>query len=438
MNIISMDFGTSSLKLSVIDEKLNLIESVKEDYSYKIAEPEFVEIEPQHIISALTKALKNLSFDLRKIEGICYDTFSPSVVFMDTNGDPLYPIITHLDRRSKEESDFIREKIGIEDFMEITGILPFIGGTSITTVLWMKKHYPEIYEKSNLIGHLNTYLHRFLTGLLSTDTVNASMTGMYDTIGRKGWAKDLIHDVGLTAAKLPIINTPGILLGNLINHELISLGLKRGIPVSIGTNDIASAQFGADNDQTGDVLMVSGSSDMISILTDKALINKSYYLRASVNNNLWQIFGITTSGFALEWVRSQFFSEFDIDSFYSKIINKALSAGPRDVVYLPYITGDRHSLEVRKGAFEGIDLSTTRYNLLSAMIHGIHDPIGNILAIVENDNSLKRTIKLTGGLCSNQALVSFKENIFNDYKFEVLQDCPIKGNAKMFFKFSKS
>ena len=128
MNIISMDFGTSSLKLSVINEDLDIIETVKENYDFYIPEKGWVEIKPDDLIQALINGIKKLKVNLKTIEGLCYDTFSPSVVFMDFEGNPLYPVITHLDRRSSDESNFICNNFGLDFYHKITGTLPFPGG----------------------------------------------------------------------------------------------------------------------------------------------------------------------------------------------------------------------------------------------------------------------------------------------------------------------
>ncbi len=431
MNILSMDFGTSSLKLAVLDDYSNIIESVKENYDLYIPTANQIEIKAEDIINAMLSALKKLTTDLKSIDGLCYDTFSPSVVFMDEDGIPYYPIITHLDRRSINESNFICKHFGTNSFHNLTGTLPFPGGTSITSIFWVNNNLKNIFNSAYKIGHLNTFIHKYLTGLWGIDTVNASMTGIYNTIKNDNWSDELLKMIDLSEDKLPDIKKPGESFGNLNNQEIISLGIKKGIPVCMGTNDIAAAQIGADNNSAGDILQVSGSSDMISILTDKPVTNQSYYLRCSANENLWQIFAITSSGFALEWIRKELFREIDIDFFYSENIMNALKTGPNNVIYHPYISGDRQSLEVKKGIFEGIELNTTRENMLAALIIGFHVPIITTLKTAENFIKLNKNLKCTGGLTKNENIINYKKNVFNNYDIQVVDECPLIGNAKL-------
>ena len=274
-------------------------------------------------------------------------------------------------------------------------------------------------------------MHKYLTGLWVIDTVNASMSGLYNTITKNSWSEDILSFADISKDLFPEVKEPGEHLGFLNNHELISMGIKKGIPVCTGTNDIASAQIGAKNNSAGDILQVSGSSDMISILTDNPVINKSYYLRCSANKNLWQIFAITSSGFALEWIRKELFRDIDIETFYSEEIKKALDTGSNDVIFHPYISGDRQSLEIKKGIFEGIELNTCRENILAAMIEGFHLPITATLKTAENFIKLSREIKTTGGLTKNQNIIAYKQKIFKDYKLYVFNECPLIGNVKL-------
>ncbi len=87
---------------------------------------------------ALFTAAEKLDPDLRrKVEYLCYDTFSPSPVILDRDGDLVYEnIITHMDRRSRPQTAFIDNRVGKDHYMSISGIYPFPGGCSAMTYIW--------------------------------------------------------------------------------------------------------------------------------------------------------------------------------------------------------------------------------------------------------------------------------------------------------------
>lgn len=55
--------------------------------------------------------------------------------------------------------------MGRDRFLSINGNLPFPGGISLTSIMWLKQHHPSLYRRTFRFGHLNTYLHRLFTGL---------------------------------------------------------------------------------------------------------------------------------------------------------------------------------------------------------------------------------------------------------------------------------
>jgi sugar (pentulose or hexulose) kinase len=128
MYILSLDYGTSSLKLSVLDEELKTVRSASVPYGYHVENNDWITIDSDLVYKSLVEGMKKLADLAGKIEIIAYDTFSPSLTFMDQDGNPLHPIITHLDRRAKEQSRQIRREMGAKEYQAITGIFPFTGG----------------------------------------------------------------------------------------------------------------------------------------------------------------------------------------------------------------------------------------------------------------------------------------------------------------------
>ena len=71
------------------------------------------------LFGATNRAARRLPAELRDQVGVlCYDTFSPSPVFIAKDGTLAYPnIITHMDRRSRAITDFINETVGKEQVL---------------------------------------------------------------------------------------------------------------------------------------------------------------------------------------------------------------------------------------------------------------------------------------------------------------------------------
>lgn len=439
MYILSVDFGTSSVKIAILDYNCNVVEMVSIDYKYRILNEDWVELDPDEVFSAMLTGIKRMSKYLDEVEAVAYDTFSPSMVFMDKGGVALYPIITHLDRRSKKQTQMILDQIGKEDFQSITGVLPFTGGVSITTILWVMENMPKVFANTYKFGHLNTYIYHKLTDVWAIDPTNASMMGLYETTKWGSWSDDILKTFGIPMDKLPPILLAGTIAGSLTKKASKLTGLREGIPIALGSNDATTAQIAMGNKEVGDILNISGSSEIISIITDKPITNEKYYLRNAITPGKWQVFAITVGGFAVDWFRGEFYKDMDKDRFFNielpfvieNYIHKA------SVEFSPHIAGNRQSLVTQRGAFYGLTLDTTRRDMLAALLLAIHEPIVDTLNICKEFIPLSKTIKLTGGML-HEPYLNLKKAILNEYKIFIKSDCPIIGNAILMLESMKN
>lgn len=435
MYYLSIDFGTSTVKMEILDDDLRVLASEKQEYPYILLPGEKVEIDPEVLFEATAQAANRLPAELRdQVKVLCYDTFSPSPVFIAEDGTLAYPnIITHMDRRSRAITEYIDEVVGKDKYQSIAGIYPFAGGAGIMTVLWMQQNEPEVLERTHRIGHLPTYVHHRLTGEWMVDLVNASMLGLYETTSQGGWSHELLDTFGLKHEWFSEIRNPGELLGTLLPEVAETLGIPAGIAVAVGTNDMAAAQMGAHNDRAGRIMNTAGSSDMVSILVDRPVTHPGYYLRNSALPGIWQIYATTAGGFGIDWFYEQFCTEMDRETFNNEYLPSCvdlLPDGLGEVEWDPYLTGDRQSLEKRTGAWHGLTLAATRDQMLAAMLKSMNSCLYDVVKLADEVTELDKVIKITGGL-STPAFIKLKEQEFPGFSFEVVDNCSVLGNVEL-------
>ena len=300
------------------------------------------------------------------------------------------------------------------------------------TLLWIKQNQPEFLERTYRIGHLTTFVHKQFTGEWMVDLVNASMLGLYETLTQGGWSRDLLDAFGLDEKWFSEIRNPGTVLGKLVPEIAARLGVRSGVPVTVGTNDMAAAQVGAGNVEPGCIMNTAGSSDMVSILTDRPVVNPHYYLRNSALPGMWQIYATTAGGFALDWFHEQLARDLTKDEFYEEFIPKALGEFERDgeVSFDPFLTGDRQSLEKRTGAWQGLTLAATREEMLAAMLKSMNRVLNTTIREAAEVVELKPVIKLAGGM-STKPFVQLKEREIPGFAFEVVENCSIIGTVAL-------
>jgi sugar (pentulose or hexulose) kinase len=432
MNILAVDIGTSSVKAALLDGEFNILCTGKASYKIRTTNIDWVELDAGEIMGAIIKAVKEIP-GAGDAELICFDNFSPSMLLMDENGDAMHPVITHLDRRSKKQTQDILNRFGKDRFQAITGIQPFTGGASVTSVMWLMENRAEAWRAAARVGHINTYVYKQFTGVWAADPVNASQTGMYQTINEGGWSEEICDAFSIPPEKLPEVMNAGKITGGLTKRYAGLMGVAEGTPVALGTNDAAAAQIGAGNRKPGGILNISGSSDMVSIITDKPIVNDKYYTRAFCLPGLWQFYVTTAGGFAVDWFKDQFYRDLSDRMFYDEEFEEAARmCTDKDLIVActPYLAGDRQSLEPKRASFSGLTLDATRRQMLAALLLAMHEPMRSVLDICGAFMDFEETIKLTGGMLS-PAFIELKGRLFPEYSFEVYDDCPLKGSARL-------
>lgn len=147
------------------------------------------------------------------------------------------PII-YSDRRSTEEAEIFREKIGTQRLFEITANSPMAGAMSGTSMLWIKRNLPDIYERTYCFGHVNTLMAYMLCGNFAIDHSNASYTLLYETTGRGVWSEEICEKIGIDMKKLPPLHRSTDVVGTLIHPVLLAMGLPADTKIVIGPAEI--------------------------------------------------------------------------------------------------------------------------------------------------------------------------------------------------------
>jgi len=428
--ILALDIGTSSLKVGLFNRNLQMLTTRRAEYSYHSSGMCF-QIEPEKVWKAFLKVMEELRDYLNKVELIVPCVFSPALMALDEDGNALYPAIIHWDRRSVKQAKEALAKVGKEKFLRIAGNIPYPGGISLTSILWLKEKKKKVFEKAFKFGHMNTFFVKRLTDQWSIDPTNASLTGLYNTIAYSDWSEEMAEELEVPVEKLPPVVPSTEIVGKVTREVARNTGIRFGTPVMMGSNDTSSAAVGAGVLESGQILSISGSSEILTICMDRPIPDEKYYLRTHPLPNKWLMFDITTGGFALEWFRSQFCREMSQEEFYHSYLKKLLKKKMSyRVNFNPHLAGDRTSLRQKKASFSGLTLSTTRDDCMFALMEGTVGRMKKTLQKMAKLIDLNKTIYLTGG-GANEALIDYKRRLFSGFNIVVKNNCSLAGCAFM-------
>jgi len=293
-----------------------------------------------------------------------------------------------------------KTRLGEERHLNLCGSRPIPGGISSTTWAWYLRHEPARLHRADLVGHLNTFLHRQLTGARVIDPSNASFTGLYNTLKLDGWSSELCANLGVDTKLLPEVLEADRIGGVITPEAARRFGLRAGTPMMTGIMD-GSAGMLLTGAKIGQLFNVVGSTDVLALCTDKPKPHPRLLTRALGVQGKWlQVSTLAAAGSAIYWARTQFFPEIAVKEFPALLhdLSSQGAAASESVRFEPYLAGERVNIDQRQGAFTGLTLATTRTHMLSAIIESLtHASAERLPLLAATGTKMLRTVAVSGG-----------------------------------------
>jgi xylulokinase len=428
MRVLAIDVGSSSVKAAVVSGKRLLTPAVRVPFQTRFDSGR-AEVVPGDILRALRRAAASLS--LAKVGVVSLAGMAPSWLAMDSSGQPLTPIVTHQDRRSREEATQFVSEFGQKRLLAITGNLPFPGGISCTTARWFSSHARLLLRRADLVGHVTTWLLRHLCHARVMDPSNASFTGLYRTLSLDGWQDELVKYAGLRTSQLPEVRDGADEGGRLVGDGARLLSLPRGTPVLTGVMDTSAALL-AVGAKPGQLVNASGTTDVLGICVDRPRPHPQLLTRAVGTDGVWlQVSTIASAGSTLRWLHETLFGELTEAAFYRLVTRLATRPPePSSVRFEPYLAGDRMTLQQKQGAFTGLSLATTREQLLYAAVDSMARTSAARLPLLTRGRAPLREVLVTGGAGKVLWRVLHRDWQGN-WRFRQINEVNLRGLARL-------
>ena len=414
-HIIGIDIGTSGIKVGAMNRAGELGFLEYQPYSLLYPKMGWVEIDLEDIWNKTKTLLLKVWQQVEpagKVDAISLSTFCNSSVFLNKEGEPLYPGILYLDQRSKAEADWIKKQISEDRLFEVTKNRLEPGMYTVTTHLWFKNHHPELYDQTYKWGNLSTFILHKLSGNFVMDWTQSSFTGIYD-VENYHWSPELYEKMGIDRDKLPDVVDPCSIIGEY-GHPFLS---AERIPVIAGAADTAcsAAALGIG---VNEMFESVGTSNVFTVCTDRpALLDKRFLNRCHIIKNRWLSHGaMSFPGAAIQWFYEQFLKPEGHSKEVLEDLCKQSVPGCRGVFFLPYMQGERAPIwdPNARGVFAGIHLNTTKADMFRAVLEGCAFGLKQINEIIESKYQLHtESYQSIGGGAKNREWAQIKATVLN-------------------------
>lgn len=359
MYFTGIDIGTTSTKAVVFDVSGKVLAQKSVAYEMSHAEPNWSEQNPDEIYEAVTQCLAFLN-KRSLLEILSFSSAMHSIMAVDVNGKPLTKLIVWADNRAIEIANSLKESNLGKEIYESTGtpIHPF---SFLCKILWLKKHEPEIFEKTHKFIGIKEFVWQKIFGHYEIDESLASATGMMN-IKDLCWDKKALSLVGIGEEKLPKIVPPTFSrTSNSLNYFI---GAADGPLANLGTGAMGKSKLA----------FTMGTSGAVRICVDEYYADpqmRTFNYLLSENQHV--IGGATNNGaVVIQWLKEHILQT---PESTEGLIEKAskVPAGAESLLFLPYILGERAPVwnANAKGVFFGLSINHTQAHIIRAVMEGL-------------------------------------------------------------------
>ena len=313
---------------------------------------------------------------------------------------PLRPCILWNDGRSGEQCKQLSK---LADFEGITGNLIMPGFTA-PKLKWIEQNEPEVFDKIHKVLLPKDYVRLWLTGAYSTDASDASGT-LWLNVSERNWSDALLQATHLSRDHMPELFEGNAITGQLRPELAMRWRMKSPI-VAGGAGDNAASACGMGVITPGNGFISLGTSGVVFAPSDAPQPNTEGAVHSFCHAvpDMWHTMGVILSAAdSLSWLAS--LTNTSVAAIANTLPSKIETAS--EVQFLPYLAGERtpHNNVNARGAFVGLQRSTTHQDLVQAVMEGVAFALTDCLdAITQAGTQLNSAYVVGGGSKSGRWL----------------------------------
>jgi xylulokinase len=393
--IVGVDVGTLSLKVSILDERLETKGVAARRYQPIHPRPGWVEQDPglweQALGPAIAEALSVADARPAQVRAIGICGQLDGCIAVDRDGIPLSNCLTWMDRRARTEiadipAPLIRAECGV--VLDPSHLA--------AKARWLKRHIAAPRPIARFHQPVS-YLVERLTGVAVIDHALAS-TSMVYALDRGAYDSALLSRFELSEIELPPVAPAESRAGYLTEQGRALTGLPTGLPVAVGTGDDFSMPLGAGLTTPGRVAVGVGTGEVVGALHPTALRDGAGLLETHaypgglyyIENPGW------LSGGAMAWL-GDLLGLADFAAMDK--LAEAVPPGAEGLCFIPALTGamapEWHP--AARGCFYGLTPAHGHGHLVRAVLEGCSFAMRDVIDHLAEIGVATESILLLGG-----------------------------------------
>ncbi len=387
---LGMDIGSTSVKAAVLDDR-GLCRS-RFSRAYPTTRPTAgrAEQDPNDWMRLIHDALAQFAADglAGRVGFGCLTSQVNTHVFVDAKGQALAPAILWQDTRAAAEAAELDSHLTLAEKIAFLGApTPIDASHPVARMMWMARHNPEVWDRTAHVLLPKDYCLLRLTGTLATDPLsNVGLVGPDLAYVRP--ILDLLPGAANRMAPLLDVTSP-------VGRIRATFGLP-GVQMITGTMDGWVGLFGGGAGQSGEVVYLSGTSEIMGV-NSATVTNEPGIVVFPPIGGLRLHAGPTQSGGASQiWFCEA--AGLTVEEL-TGLIDASQRRSPTPL-FLPQLAGERAPLwnPTLRGAFLGLDSGMCTVDLARAVLEGVALSARHLMtALLASAEVCTDTLKCGGG-----------------------------------------
>lgn len=336
------------------------------------------------------------------VAGVAVSAIGPCVLPLDAQGRPLRKgILYGVDTRAGDEIDLLNRKLGEAEVFAFSG-MAFTSQAIGPKILWIKRHEPEVWDRTSHLTTASAYLVYKLTGEHVIDRHTASHYMPLIDIHTLEWSDRFAEHVA-PLELLPRLAWSDERAGEVGTAAAEATGLKAGTPVAVGAVDALSEAISVGVTRPGDLMIMYGSTTFFILVLPEPVPDPRTWTTAGAFRDQYALAaGMATTGSLTRWFRDAFAKDLPEGEAYRLLFERAakIPAGSEGLVMLPYFSGERTPINDprARGVIAGLTLSHTRDHLFRAALESVAYGVRhNLETFGQIGAEVKRVVAVGGG-----------------------------------------
>ena len=379
--ILSIDIGTSAVKILIFDRQGRAIEDVQwrgafevrtsTDGASEVDAEALLEVVWQGIDAVLAKA-GSLA---QKIAGVASCTFVGNIMGIDQSGKPLTPIFTYADTRAEQEVAWLKANFDEREVHDRTGC-HFHSSYLPARFRWLGQSQPDLIRRTERWLSLGEYLDLKLFGQPAVSYSVASWSGLLDR-HQLVWDQFLLQELPIDIAQLsPLVDIDFPKRG--LRHEFAARWpLLARLPWFPAIGDGAAANIGSGCISPSRVALTMGTTTAMRAVVSQTIdqVPRGLWCYRVDRHRSLPGGALSEGGSLFSWMKNTFQLK---DPASRESALKVLPPDGHGLTLLPFLSGERspgwrgHA----KATIHGISQATTPLDILHAGMEAVAYRIG--------------------------------------------------------------